>query len=193
MKPNLKQLTISKVLGLAGLLAISATTVQAALWQGGTASYNNTANWDNGLIPSAANTGNAINRSGSNNVVQVNPGDPNWTLGNQDVLLGDVGNSSGAYYQDGPTVTLNFWFRMGLGGGTSAGYATVNSGTLNIGGQLNVSEGGPSVFNNTNTGVVTAGGECWIGNGGGSGPGTGNGSGNGGNGPGYGCYGGGNG
>jgi autotransporter-associated beta strand protein len=168
MKPNLKQLTISKVLGLAGLLAISATTVQAALWQGGTASYNNTANWDNGLIPSAANTGNAINRSGSNNVVQVNPGDPNWTLGNQDVLLGDVGNSSGAYYQDGPTVTLNFWFRMGLGGGTSSGYATVNSGTLNIGGQLNVSEGGPSVFNNTNTGVVTAGGECWIGNGGGS-------------------------
>jgi len=168
MKTKPQQSLLGKIVGITCLSVLSAASVQAALWQGGTASYNNAANWDNGLIPSAVNTGNAINRSGAANIMQVNSGDPNWTLGGQDILLGDVGGSSGSYYQDGPTVTLNFWFRMALGGGTSSGYATVNSGTLNIGGQLNVSEGGVGVFNNTNTGVVNIGGEFWMGQGGGA-------------------------
>ena len=163
MKNNPQHL--NKILGIACLAILSAASTQAATWNGGTMSYNTPTNWSGGLVPSAAVTGNAINNSGAANVVQVNPGDPNWILGNQDILLGSAAGTSGSYVQDGPTVTLNFWFRMGLGGATSGGFADVRSGTLNVGGNLNISEDGASIFESTNTGIVTVGNELWVGQG----------------------------
>src|SRR5579862_9087135 len=47
-------------------------------WQGGTASYTNAADWIGGVVPGATN--NADNSNGTNNVLQINSGDPDWSL-----------------------------------------------------------------------------------------------------------------
>ncbi|HLP77125.1 MAG TPA: hypothetical protein VK327_09415, partial [Candidatus Paceibacterota bacterium] len=69
-------------------------------WSGGTASYNNPAAWG-GTIPGA--TDNAINDSGINNAVQINIGDPDWTVGQI-----RAGNSAGngSFVQNGQVVTV---------------------------------------------------------------------------------------
>jgi fibronectin-binding autotransporter adhesin len=165
MNNNNQHPKLNKILAIACLAVLSAASSHAATWNGGTMSYNTPGNWSGGQVPSTSVLGNAINDSGAANVVQVNPSDPDWVLGNQDILLGNGAGTSGSYVQNGPTVTLNYWFRMGLSAG-AGGYADVQAGTLNVNGQLNISEaeGIPSIFESTNTGIVNVGGELWVGN-----------------------------
>jgi autotransporter-associated beta strand protein len=123
-------------------------------WQGGTADYNVGANWVGGGVP-ATNT-NALNDSGSNNTVQINAGDPVWTL--NELCAGDGSNANGAYVQSGSTVNVgNFggWFRLGDSPG-AAGYYTLNAGTLNVTNYFDVGETGTGVLN-VNGGIVNIG------------------------------------
>jgi autotransporter-associated beta strand protein len=89
-------------------------------------------------------------------------------------LLGNAAGTSGSYLQNGPNVTLNFWFRMGLGGADTAGYAELDAGTLAVGGRLNVAENGAAVFT-MNGGTLTTGDHLAVGGGGDGGTTTGNG------------------
>src|SRR5262245_47599601 len=68
-------------------------------WTDGTASYTNAANWTGGVVPGTAD--NAINDNGSNNVVQINAGDPDWTLNG---IRAGNSTGNGAFAQSGQTV-----------------------------------------------------------------------------------------
>jgi len=172
MKLHSKPNRLSAVLSAIGLtLLAAATTAHASTWNGGSMSYNTPGNWSGGQVPSATVTGNAINNSGSNNVVQVNPGDPDWVLGFQDIHMGNANGTSGSYLQNGPNVTLNYWFRMGLGNATSSGYAELDAGTLAVGGRLQVGESGTAVFT-MKGGTLTTGDNIGLADGGGTGKGT---------------------
>ncbi len=98
-------------------------------WSGGTATYNTPAAWTGGSVPVPGD--NAMNDSGSGNVVQINSGDPAWAMG--DIRAGSVAGTSGAYYQNGSSVTVNWWMRLGVGAGATGAY-TLNSGTLYVNG-----------------------------------------------------------
>lgn len=153
MKKNPTVLKFSKVFGLAGLLALSVTSTQAAdrFWSGGTASYNNAASWG-GTLPGGGD--NAINNSGAGNTVLIGSSDPNWTV--NDIRSGDGGGNSGPWLQSGANVTLNGWFRIGIGGGT--GQYTLTGGNLNVNADsFNVGEGGTAVFDMTG-GVINKNG-----------------------------------
>lgn len=78
-------------------------------WSGGTASYTNVANWTGGVVPVAGD--NAINDTGLANLVQINPGNPNWTVG--DLTAGVTVGALGAFVQHAQTVTVNGWFHLG--------------------------------------------------------------------------------
>ncbi len=172
MKPKPQPQKINKTLGLICSMILAAVSVQAAnLWNGGTMSYNTPTNWSGGQVPSASVTGNAVNNSGSNNVVLVSPGDPDWTLGNQDIHMGNANGTSGSYLQTGAHVTLNYWFRMGLGDSTSSGYAELDGGILTIGGRFQVGESGTAVFTMTG-GTLTTGDNIGLADGSGTGNGT---------------------
>jgi autotransporter-associated beta strand protein len=111
-------------------------------WVGGTADYNTPADWSSGTVPLSWN--NADNDNGSNNVVQINSGDPNWTV--NDICAGNS-TGSGAYVQNGQTVTVNGWFRLGIASGLTGVY-TLAGGTLNYGaGNFNVGESGTGILN----------------------------------------------
>lgn len=127
------------------LLAGSKCAMRAAdiSWIGGTASYNNAANWNSNSIPGASD--NAINDNGSANVVQINTGDPNWSV--NDIRAGNGAGTSGAFYQDGLALTLSGWFRLGIGVGAT-GQFTLHSGTIAINAnRLNVGESGTGILN----------------------------------------------
>src|SRR5258707_15463797 len=118
MHPYTKCVKVSKtnkVLGLLCLSILSAAPTQAVdrLWTGTTGTYNSAADWG-GTIPNGSD--NAIVNNGG--TVLINPADPNWTV--NDIRAGDGNGNTGAWQQDGPTVTLNGWFRLGLGGGTGS-------------------------------------------------------------------------
>jgi len=122
--------TTPVALTLAISAALSAGTARAVdiFWTAGTASYNNGANWTGGVIPGTGD--HAINNNGSNNVVQINPGDPAWSV--VDLIAGNADNASGSYVQSGSSVTVGTpggWLRLGLNNG-SLGIYTLNSGTL---------------------------------------------------------------
>src|SRR6266567_568743 len=158
---RLKDLRANQVLGVVCLLISSAATTQAVdrFWTGTTGTYNNASDWG-GTIPNGSD--NAIVNSGG--TVLINPADPNWTV--NETRAGDGNGNTGAWQQDGPTVTLNGWFRLGLGGGT--GSYLFKSGTLNDNGRFNIGEGGTATFSATNTtanNTVTIGSELWCGNG----------------------------
>jgi len=132
-------------------LALYAVMIHAGLkasvfWQGGTAGYSVNNNWTGGVVPGA--NANAVNDSGSNNVVEINSGDPAWNVNG--LWAGSASNATGAYVQNGSTVNANSadsWFRLGgeLG---AAGYYTLNAGTLNLSDNLTVlGEGGTGVLN----------------------------------------------
>ena len=126
------------------LVACTAQAVDKFWTNNAAASYNNATYWTPNGVP---NGDNAINNNGSANVVQVNSGDPNWVV--NDILVGTVAGTSGAFYQDGPTVTLNAWFRL-ADNATASGSYTLQSGTLNIAGndmRVNIGEEGTGVFN----------------------------------------------
>src|SRR2546421_180489 len=65
---------------VAVLISLSSLIAQAAdiFWTDGTASYTNTANWTGGGVPGSGD--NAINTNGAGNVVQINTGNPDWTV-----------------------------------------------------------------------------------------------------------------
>jgi len=124
-------------------------------WNGGTASYTNAANWTGGIVPGVAD--NAINDNGTNNVVQINLGDPDWAVGQ---IRAGNSTGNGAFTQNGQTVTplgtnyngsviSEFFtpFRLGVVAADTGVY-TLNGGTLNFGsGQLHVGEVGTGILN----------------------------------------------
>lgn len=144
-------------------------TAQAANlnWQGGTASYNTPADWVGGVVPGPSD--NAINDNTTNNVVEINIGDPDWMV-NQ--ILAGNGAGDGAFVQNGQNVNLegtNFNgsavtvyttpFRLGVVAGNTGVY-TLNGGTINYGangGGFNVGELGTGILN-INGGTITGNG-----------------------------------
>lgn len=152
-------------LGATTLLSLAAWAAAASniQWTGGTDSYTNTANWAGGAVPGINDI--AINNNGSNNVVQANVGNPDWTV-NQ-LQAGGNGSATGAFALNGPAVTLvgtnpataNFYtsVRLGLAAG-STGVLTVTNGTLNYGqGVVSVGELGTGILN-VSGGTITGSG-----------------------------------
>lgn len=140
------------------LLALSARSADI-FWQGGNADYNTPANWTGGVVPGTSD--NAIAGNGSNNVVQINGGDPDWTV--VDLAAGGVTDSSGAFVQNGQTVTSTGWFH--IANATNAiGYYTLNGGTLNVqGGRLFLCEAPNTTgFLNINGGTINKSGDVFI-------------------------------
>ena len=123
-------------------------------WQGGTADYNVGANWVGGGVPGTGT--NAINDSGSNNIVQINASDPIWTL--NELCAGDGSNATGAFVQNGSTVNvgnLGGWYRLGDSSG-AVGYYTLNAGTLNASNNFDVGEAGTGILS-VNGGTINVG------------------------------------
>jgi len=167
--------TAKAILALAALAVWPAAMTEAAdiQWTDGTASYTNAANWTGGIVPGA--TDNAINDNGTGNVVQINVGDPDWTVGQI-----RAGNSAGngAYVQNGQTVTplgtnyngpviTEFFtpFRLGIVAADSGIY-TLNDGNLNYGtGPFDIGEVGTGTLN-INGGTISGSGTFRV-NGGG--------------------------
>ena len=188
MKKTPTHLKINKVLGLLGLMALTANSIQAAdkQWIGGTASYNLGTRWNAAGIPGGGD--NAINNSGAGNTVLISAADPNWTV--NDIRSGDGGANQGPWLQTGGNITLNGWFRLGIGSGVgkyemSGGTLTVNADSFNVGeggtalfnftggtinknggGHLAVPNGGTGVMNQTNGTLNIISGEFWVGQGG---------------------------
>lgn len=189
MNTQLKHPKISKALSVLCLSLLAAST-QAVdrFWSGGTASYNNAASWG-GTLPNGGD--NAINNSGAANTVLISASDPNWTI--NDIRSGDGGANQGPWLQTGGNVTLNGWFRLGIGTGIgkyemSGGTLTVNAERFNVGEggtavfnftggtitkngggspRLAIPDGGTGIFNQTNgTLNLTGGNELWVGQGG---------------------------
>ncbi|MBC8096949.1 MAG: hypothetical protein H7Y43_14170, partial [Akkermansiaceae bacterium] len=157
------RLTHLKKIGALSLtmLAASALLSHAAdiRWTGGTASYTNAILWDSNSVPGA--TDNAINANGLNNVVQINAGNPDWTV--NDISAGGITGGAGAFTQNGQTVNVNGW--MLLGSGTNAtGIYTLNSGTVNvIGGRLFLGDHPNSTSAlNINGGVINKSGDVFV-------------------------------
>jgi autotransporter-associated beta strand protein len=192
---SLRVVLLSKAgLAFSLALALSPFTGRTAdiQWQGGTASYTNTADWVGGSVPGSGD--NAINDNGTNNVVQINPGNPNWIV--NDFRAGNAGGATGAFLQNGPNANLNGWFRLGVGSG-AIGVFTLDAGTItmNNGGNFNIGESGTGILNinggtvndanarfgladgpssatgivNQVSGTVNANGELWVGNNAGTG------------------------
>jgi len=163
---SLASLSKTSVLTLA-LLATATTAVQAAdlSWTGGTASYNNAANWSPASVPGIFDS--AINDSGLGNAVQINLGDPDWTVGQI-----RAGNSAGdgAFVQNGQTVTAlgtNYNgpvitefvtpFRLGIVA-ADTGLYTLNAGNINYG-------SGPFTIGAVGTGILNINGGTIAGSG----------------------------
>lgn len=109
-------------------------------WLGGTSDFNVAGSWNPSGVPTGVN---AINDSGSNNVVLIQPGDPTWSP--WDIRAGDGVNASGAYLQSGSTCVVNGWFRLG-NRANATGFYTLNNGTLNVLLQAHIGEAGNGVF-----------------------------------------------
>ena len=124
-------------------------------WIGGTADYNMPTDWQGGAVPSVTNFQNAVNDNGSNNAVQINNSDPAWTV--NDIRAGD-GAGNGAFVQNGQTVTVSGWFRMGVVS-NDTGIYTLKGGTLAYNGSdFNVGELGAGILN-INGGTITDDGD----------------------------------
>jgi len=133
---------------------ISAVSIAQAAnisWSGGTADYTNAPSWVGGVVPGPNDT--AINDSGSNNVVRIRVGNPDWTV-NQ--IRAGNGAGDGAFTQDGQAVILNGAnsgtgfvtpFRLGTGA-TNTGIYTLNGGSIiYTNGSFNVGEIGTGILN----------------------------------------------
>lgn len=152
-KPYLPKIS---ALTLAALSVLPALNTHAAdyLWSGGTGTYNNAAAWG-GTIPSTNDV--AINNTGTNNVVQINSGNPDWTLSQ---IAAGSGANGGSFEQNGQTVTLGATIRalrLGVVAGQTGAF-TLNNGTLNYGtGEFAVGELGTGVLT-VNGGVINGAG-----------------------------------
>lgn len=124
-------------------------------WQDGTASYTNAANWAGSVVPGPGD--NAINDHGSNNVVQINVGDPDWSV-NQ--LRAGSGSGNGAFEQNQQSLSLgdpDRAFRLGVVDGNTGVY-TLNDGAINYGsGGFNIGELGTGILN-VNGGSISGSG-----------------------------------
>jgi len=152
---------------LATLVVLLAFAAKAAdiQWQGGTASYTNAADWVGGMVPGTND--NAINDNGTNNKVQINVGNPDWTV-NQ--IRAGNGAGSGAFLQNGQNVNLTGTnlngsvvsvyttpFRLGIVSNDTGVY-TLNGGSINYGtGGFNVGELGTGILN-ISGGTITGSG-----------------------------------
>lgn len=163
MKINTKPNPFKALLAAAGLTLLTAISSQAVdrFWTAGTATWNNSANWG-GNTPGGGD--NAINNNGGTVVIAT--GDPTWST--FDIRGGDGGGTTGNYLQNGGTITMNSWFRMGINGGT--GTYNMNGGTLSTR-RFILADGGGSVgvFNQTNGVVTVVNDEIWLGQNNGSG------------------------
>src|SRR5882757_9073656 len=119
--PPLKRNCLSKLrtLNLITVVALVAAAAKADVeWQGPTASYTNAADWVGGVVPGATN--NVDNANGTNNILQLNPGDPDWTV--NDITAAGLTGSGGAIQQNGPTLNVNGWFHVGAGTNSTGVY-----------------------------------------------------------------------
>lgn len=117
-------------------------------WQGGTANFDADANWVGGIVPGIGT--NAINDSGSNNLLEINAG---WSVNN--LWAGDAPNAKGSIVQNSGIVNVGNaggWFRLGDSSG-AVGFLTMNAGTLNVSNNLDVGELG-SGFMTINGGAI---------------------------------------
>jgi autotransporter-associated beta strand protein len=148
-------------LTLSLLAATPACITQAAniYWTGPTASYNNPTHWAGGVVPGTAD--NAINTNGLANAVQINAGDPDWTV--IDISAGGITDGAGAFQQNGGTLNVNGWLLVGTGT-NAVGSFTLNDGTLNVlGGRIFLGDhpGSTSSFT-MNGGVINKSGDFFI-------------------------------
>ena len=131
-------------LTVALMLAFASRASADSYWQGGTSDFNVAASWNPSGVPTGVN---AINDSGSNNIVLVRPGDPVWSP--WDIRAGDGAGASGSYLQTGSTNIVNGWFRLGDNANAFGNYALSN-GVVNALLQAHVGEAG--------SGALTIGG-----------------------------------
>jgi len=126
---------------LAAQILLAAGCVLAdSYWQGGTGDFNVAGSWNPSGVPTGVN---AINDSGSNNIVLIQPGDPIWSP--WDIRAGDGSHASGSYLQTGSTNIVNGWFRLG-DNANSTGYYTLSNGVVNVLLQAHVGEAGAGVL-----------------------------------------------
>jgi autotransporter-associated beta strand protein len=145
-----------KYFAFAGALLLSAAAALAqTLWIGGTADWNNAANWNPNTIPSGSV--NCTDDNGSNNIILIQPGDPIFQHG--DTLAGNADNTSGAWVQNGSTNNTGGgnWLRMGVGLGGVGYYTLLGNGVINVGGETHIGERGTGILEidggNYNAGV----------------------------------------
>lgn len=122
------------------LLLFAYHVLADSYWQRGTSDFNVASSWNPSGVPSGVN---AINDSGSNNVVLIKPGDPVWSP--WDIRAGDGANASGSYLQTGSTCDVNGWFRLG-DNANSTGYYTLSDGVVNVALQTHVGEIGRGIL-----------------------------------------------
>lgn len=110
----------------AALLLAPAGLIKAAdiFWSGGTASYTNTANWVGGIVPGTGDAGII-----SNGVVQIDVGNPDWTI--DDLSAGGTPGGIGTVVQNGQTLNMNSWLHI-ADGANAVGVFTLNAGTVNV-------------------------------------------------------------
>jgi autotransporter-associated beta strand protein len=121
---------------LAAVVMACGCALADSYWQGATSDFNVAASWNPAGVPAGVN---AINDSGSNNVVLIRPGDPAWSP--YDIRAGDAANASGSYLQTGSTNNVNGWFRLGDYTGAYGSYVLSN-GVVNASLQSHVGEAG---------------------------------------------------
>jgi autotransporter-associated beta strand protein len=124
----------------AALLPIANGAIADSYWQGVTSDFNVASSWNPSGVPTGVN---AINDSGSNNVVLIQPGDPVWSP--WDIRAGDGSNASGSYLQTGSLSEVNGWFRLG-DSANSTGFYTLSNGVVNVALQAHVGEIGSGIL-----------------------------------------------
>lgn len=134
-------LSLRRRIGLALVIfAMQGSVIADSYWRGGTGDFNVPASWNPTGVPAGVN---AINDSGSNNVVLIQAGDLTWSP--WDIRAGDGGSSSGAYLQTGSTCVVNGWFRLGVNA-NATGYYTLSNGVVNVLLQAHIGEAGTGVL-----------------------------------------------
>lgn len=160
-KPTDYRMKKKIVLLLTAIAAASAAQAANISWIGGTADYTNATDWAGGVVPGVND--NAINDHGSNNVVKISAGNPDWSV-NQ--IRAGNGTGDGAFLQTGQAVTLIGSngvtgyvtpFRLGIVA-TNTGIYTLTGGSINYSnGGFDVGELGTGVLN-MNGGAITGSG-----------------------------------
>lgn len=132
--------TLSPLLSFAMMVLAANVAFADSYWQGGTSDFDVAGSWTPSGVPTGVN---AINDSGSNNIVLIRTGDPVWSP--WDIRAGDGDNASGSYLQTGSTNDVNGWFRLG-DSANSTGFYTLSNGVVNASLQAHVGEMGTGVL-----------------------------------------------